>query len=92
MRDRLLALEVADAARGLLADPSDLLAHVDAAELTDDDGAPDAERIRAAASALVERKAHLAPRTGPTGDVDQGARAPSAPGFDFADALRSAAR
>lgn len=89
---RLLALEVADATRGVLADPTDLLAHVPAADLVDEEGNPSAERIKAAAAELVTRKAHLAPPTRPSGDVDQGARAPSAPVFDFADALRRAAR
>ena len=89
-RGRVLALEVKDAARGILADPSDLLAHVAAADLLDDDGEPDAEKIAAAARALVAKKAHLASRT-PAGDVDQGARGKPAEVFDFAALLRGAA-
>lgn len=91
LRDRLLALEVASATAGVLADPSDLLTFVSASDLADDDGNPDAEKIKSAASALVERKSHLAPRLGPTGDVDQGARAPGPEAFDLAGALRAAA-
>jgi hypothetical protein len=75
----------------VLADPSDLLAHVPAEELTGDDGEPDPARIKAAATALVERKAHLAPRPTVGGDVDQGARPPGPEPFDFAGMLRSAA-
>lgn len=91
LRGRLLALEVAAAAAGILADPTDLLAHVDADQLNDDDGNPDPAKIKAAATELVSRKAHLAPRPGPSGDVDQGARPPAPEGFDFAAALRRAA-
>jgi hypothetical protein len=74
---RLLALEVAEATRGVLADPSDLLAHVPAEELTGEDGDPDPAKIKAAATALVERKAHLAPR--PTVGGDGAGRAQGAP-------------
>lgn len=88
---RLLALEVAEATRGVLADPSDLLAHVEADQLTGEDGEPSAERIRAAATELVARKAHLAPRPAPNGNVDQGAREPAPEPFDFAEVLRRAA-
>ncbi len=42
-----------------LADPSDLLTYHDAAELTDDIGKPDPERITAAVRSLLERKPHL---------------------------------
>lgn len=89
---RLLALEVEAATRGVLADPTDLLAYVNADELRDDDGNPDTDKIKASAAELVARKAHLAPRTGPTGDVDQGARPPTAPVFDFGEAVRRAAQ
>ncbi|MEJ7765030.1 MAG: WhiB family transcriptional regulator [Acidimicrobiales bacterium] len=88
---RLLALEVASATAGVLADPSDLTAYVSAADLVDDDGNPDAGKITAAATELASRKPHLAPRLGPTGDVDQGARAPGPETFDLAGALRAAA-
>ena len=91
LQERLVAAGVALHARGALEDPTDLLAHVDAAELVDDDGAPDAERIRAAAAALVERKPHLGPRR-PTGNVDQGARTAAPPPFDLSEVLRQAAR
>lgn len=91
LRGRLLALEVAQATAGILADSSDLLAHVDVAELADEHGNPDPAKIKAAAEALVARKSHLAPRPSVSGDVDQGARAPSPETFDFAAALRAAA-
>lgn len=88
---RLLVLEVADATRDALADPSDLLANVDPTTLVGEDGTPDAEKIKAATAELLGRKPHLARPTKPTGNVDQGARPPSAPVFDFAGALRRAA-
>lgn len=91
LQGRLLALEVAAATAGVLADPSDLLTFVNAADLADDDGNPDAEKIKSAAVELASRKPHLAPRLGPTGDVDQGARAPGPEAFDLAGALRLAA-
>lgn len=90
LQERLLAAEVALTARDLLQDPTDLLAHVEAAELVDEDGAPDAERIAAAVAALLERKPHLGPRR-PAGDVDQGARPSAPPPFDLSEVLRSAA-
>lgn len=89
-RTRILTLEVKDAARGILADPGDLLAHADKADLLDDDGEPEAEKIAAAARKLAERKPHLASRT-PAGDVDQGARGKPAEVFDFSQMLRNAA-
>ena len=88
--DRLLALEVERITRGVLADPSDLLAHVAAADLLDADGDADPDKIATAAAELIARKAHLAPRT-PTGDVDQGARGGAGESFDLAAVLRSAA-
>jgi hypothetical protein len=87
---RLMAHEVKAATAGVLADPDDLLLHVDAADLLDDDGDPDADKIAAAARDLAGRKPHLRPRT-PSGDVDQGVRGKPAEGFDFAEILRSAA-
>ena len=89
-RSRVLALEVREATRGILADPSDLLAHVGADRLLDDDGEPNADKIAHAARILLEAKPHLASRT-PAGDVDQGARGKIAETFDFAALLRGAA-
>ncbi|MBS45604.1 MAG: hypothetical protein CMH83_21020 [Nocardioides sp.] len=63
---RLRDLAVAAAVRGILTDPTDL-GWSD--EYADEDGWPDAEKITAAAEALVERKPHLAR---PSGDVGQG--------------------
>jgi hypothetical protein len=53
-RERLLGLEVASATAGVLADPSDLLAHVAASDLIDENGNPDPEGIREAADSLLE--------------------------------------
>ncbi|HEX9993820.1 MAG TPA: hypothetical protein VGB14_12905 [Acidimicrobiales bacterium] len=85
---RLLTAEVARAVDGVLADGDDLTAHVPAAELVGEDGLPDAERIRAAAEALAERKPHLAARR--FGEADLGVRR-QAPSFDLAAVLRDAA-
>ena len=73
-----------------LADPADLLAHVDAADLTDDDGTPDPEKITVATAALLAKKPHLASRK-PAGDIDQGARGGAPESADFAVLLRKAA-
>ena len=89
-RERLLGLEVASATEGVLADPSDLLAHVAASDLIDEDGNPDPEGIREAADSVLERKPHLAPRT-PTGDVGQGPRGKPAEVFDLVALLRERA-
>ena len=86
---RLLDATVRSAAGGLLADPADLLSFADADGLLDADGWPDAERITAAAEALIQSKPHLAPRR-PRGDIGQGATAP-ADGVDLAALLRSRA-
>ncbi len=91
LRGRLLNLEIEAATAGVLADPTDLLTFVNAADLADDDGNPDAGKIKTAAAELASRKPHLAPRLAPTGDVDQGARAPGPEAFDLAGALRAAA-
>lgn len=69
---RLLAAETHRAAADVLADPTDLLTFTETAELLDDDGWPDPERIAAAAADLVARKPHLAVRR-PRGDIGQGA-------------------
>ena len=79
---------MASATAGVLADPSDLLAHVAASDLIDEDGNP--EGIPEAADSLLERKPHLAPRT-PTGDVGQGPRGKPAEVFDLVALLRERA-
>ena len=81
---------MASATAGVLADPSDLLAHVAASDLIDEDGNPDPEGIREAADSLLERKPHLAPRT-PTGDVGQGPRGKPAEVFDLVGLLQERA-
>ena len=74
LADRLLTATVASTLSGKLADPSDLLAHLDdAAALLDDEGVPDPEKITAAADTLLAAKPHLASRN-TTGDIDQGAQ------------------
>lgn len=89
LTERLLTASLAQHA-GTLADPSDLLAHVDAADLCDDDGLPDPAKIAVAATALLAKKPHLGSRK-PAGDVDQGARGGPPATVDFADLLRRAA-
>ena len=60
LADRLLTATVASTLSGKLADPSDLLAHLDdAAALLDDEGVPDPEKITAAADTLLAAKPHL---------------------------------
>lgn len=87
-RNLLEALAV-EYSREILADPTDLLVHVDADDLLDDDGRPDGVKIKAAADDLVARKPHLSARR-TAGDVGQGAR-PEAERFSLADALRARA-
>lgn len=89
LASRLLDTTVRSAAADLLADPGDLLLHADSAELVDDDGYPDADKIIAAARTLVQAKPYLAPRR-VAGDVGQGAR-PAASDVDLAGILRSRA-
>lgn len=89
LASRLLDTTVRSAAADLLADPGDLLVHADSAELVDDDGYPDADRIVTAARTLVQAKPYLAPRR-VAGDVGQGAR-PAASDVDLAGILRSRA-
>ena len=84
---RLMALTIASATREILADPTDLPI---SDELTDEEGWPDPEKIRAAAEDLAARKPHLRVRR-PSGDIGQGAREePPAP-FSLMDALRGTA-
>jgi len=63
---RLRDLAIAQAVQGILTDPTDL-GWSD--EYADENGWPDADKIKAAAEELVNRKPHLAR---PTGDVGQG--------------------
>ncbi len=64
--DRLRVLAIEAAARGVLADPTDLPW---SPEYEDNDGWPDAAKLTAAAQELATRKPHL---TRPRGDVGQG--------------------
>lgn len=63
---RLRELAITQAVQGILTDPTDL-GWSD--EYADENGWPDADKIRTAAEGLVERKPHLAR---PSGDVGQG--------------------
>lgn len=89
LAERLMETTVRSAASGVLADPADLLLHVEAAELVDDDGLPDPDKIVHAARGLTASKPHLADRR-PTAPIDQGARGEPQP-FSLADALRQRA-
>ena len=86
LAERLMAATVRDATAGILADPTDL---TDTADLVDDDGYPDPDKITDAARSLVEHKPHLADRR-PRGDIGQGARHAPEP-VDLAEMLRSRA-
>jgi hypothetical protein len=70
----LLDVVVSEGTRGVLEDAGDLRAHVDDAELFDDEGMPSVDRVRERARELAASKPHLAARVRPTGDVGQGAR------------------
>lgn len=83
---RLLEATVREATTGILADPTDLPVGDD---LYDEDGYPDPDTVRTAATELVERKPHLADRR-PTAPVEQGAR-DEADGVNLAGILRSRA-
>ncbi len=69
---RLVETTIRSVAADHLADPVDLLMFSDEADLLDEDGFPDADKIVAAAKALVTRRPHLARRR-PHGDIGQGA-------------------
>lgn len=86
---RLLEATIASATSGILADASDLRANVSDEDLLDDDGLPDPEKIKTAASELAQRKPHLADRR-PAGNVDQGAR-PQPESVDLAGMIRGLA-
>lgn len=75
------------ATRGVLADATDLTGTV---EMLDDDGLPDAARIKGAAEALAQSKPHLRERR-PSGTIDQGARGDSSEQVNLAERLRRAA-
>lgn len=86
---RLVDTTVRSAAADHLADPGDILVFADEADLLDDDGYPDPDKIVNAARALATARPHLAPRR-PRGDIGQGATAPAA-GVDLAGILRARA-
>lgn len=85
LAERLLTATIGSTLSDRLADPADLLAHLDdPATLLDDDGLPDADKITAAANALLAAKPHLAPRR-PTGQIDQGGGRPRVSQSEWAD-------
>jgi len=81
--DKLRAAAIATATAGILTDPTDLTW---SAELADEDGWPDAEKITTAARELVEAKPHLGR---PSGDVGQGQRGDDHDHVSLTDLLRS---
>lgn len=82
---RLRLAAIHSATRDVLADPTDLQWSDD---MTDEEGWPDAEKISAAASALVEAKPHLGRVRG---DVGQGYRSTESTSVDLAGMLRAGA-
>jgi len=79
---------ITELADGRLADPRDLLAHVDRDELTTDDGDPDPERVTAAIDQLLDDRPHLR-ASRPRGDADGGSRGtPATRSPSFGDVLR----
>jgi hypothetical protein len=84
---RLLDATIADATRGVLVDPTDLPREGD---YFDDDGWPDAAKIRDAAEALAASKPHLGDRR-PSTSIPQGSQPDAAPEFSLGAALRALA-
>jgi hypothetical protein len=82
---RLRDLAVAQAVQGILTDPTDL-GWSD--EYADEHGWPDADKIRAAAEELVDRKPHLGR---PSGDVGQGRHSEQDDGVSLTGLLRAGA-
>ena len=81
--DRLRAAIITATTSSLLADPTDLPW---TADLADDDGWPDPDKIETAARELVEAKPHLG-RVG--GDVGQGQRGDDHDAVSLTDLLKS---
>ena len=89
LQARLVASAVREGASGILEDPSDLLLHRAEADLLDDEGMPDVNKIAEAAQDLASQRPHLARRR-PQGDIDQGARS-EPESVDLAGMLRERA-
>jgi hypothetical protein len=89
LRDRLLTDNLRHLAAEILADPTDLLLHVERETLLDVEGEPDPDVILAAARQLVKDRPHLASRR-PTGTIEQGAL-DEPNGVDLARILRERA-
>lgn len=83
---RLTESTMKEVTNPILIDPSDL--EYDEESMSDDEGFPDPEKIKDAATALVEKKPHLGKR--PKGNIGQGTRS-SEDGFNLAGILRSRA-
>lgn len=88
IRDLIIERET----RALLADPNDLLLNNPDADIYDEDGRPDPDKIVAQAQALTRNKPHLAARAF-GGDIGFGPRGKEVTQTrDFATMLRDAAR
>lgn len=84
---RLTDSVMREATNKILIDPSDL--EYDEETMSDEDGFPDPEKIKDAATKLIEKKPHLAYRR-PKGDIGQGHRSKDED-FSLADILRNRA-
>jgi len=82
---RLRELSIAQAVQGILTDPTDLGW---SEEYADANGWPDADKIRAAAEELVDRKPHLGR---PSGDVGQGRHTEEPDAVSLSGLLRAGA-
>ncbi len=91
MERRVLEAAVATVATKL-ADPSDLLSFVEPADLLDDDGDPDDDKIEAAVEELLKKKSHLSrQRQAALVEVGQGQSVASSNGDGFGEWMRSTA-
>ena len=79
LQARLVAAAVREGASGILEDPDDLPLHRAEADLLDDEGLPDVDKIAEAAHALASQRPHLARRrpTVPSTKVHAPSRRPS---------------
>lgn len=82
---RLRDLAIAQAVQGILTDPTDLGW---ADEYADENGWPDADKIKAAAEELIGRKPHLGR---PSGDIGQGRHTDRADTMSLTGLLRAGA-
>jgi hypothetical protein len=76
----------------ILADPGDLSVFGKLDDIYDDEGRPDAEKIKTVAEGLVNEKPHLRLPPKPQGNVDQGARETAQTPDSGVDAFAAAIR